>query len=150
MKHQNRLIEIANPCQEPWSNMTINSTGRHCNICSKSVVDFTSMTDDEIKSYFIANTDKRTCGRFNAIQVNQKQTFINGKLTQTYSYIETKISHKLMRVSLLLIVTFMMTITGCRNHKTGDSAYIEDSTSIHNEKVLLGDTTYVEQPDSIK
>ena len=101
-----KVVSIKNPCHEPWSNMTGNSSGRHCDICDKTVVDFTSMTDDEIKFYFIAKRGERTCGRFNSYQVDKKQNYLHRRLLDTYSYIDTKISHKIIRVSILQPLCF--------------------------------------------
>lgn len=49
--------------------MTPNSMGRHCDSCSKTVVDFTRKTDVQIAEYFKSNGD--TCGRFLPHQLNR-------------------------------------------------------------------------------
>jgi hypothetical protein len=38
--------------------------GRHCNACSKKVVDFTTMNDEEVKRFFIGQQGQSVCGRF--------------------------------------------------------------------------------------
>ena len=64
-------ITIPKPCHEDWNKMTPDETGRFCNSCSKSVVDFTEMLPDEIQNYFILNQGKNTCGRFKKSQLDE-------------------------------------------------------------------------------
>jgi hypothetical protein len=45
-------IQIPTPCGEDWEQMTKRGRGRHCNLCQKTVVDFTGMTDAEVLGYF--------------------------------------------------------------------------------------------------
>ena len=46
---------IPHPCHEDWNAMTDSETseerGRHCDVCSKVVVDFTKMSDAEMIDY---------------------------------------------------------------------------------------------------
>jgi hypothetical protein len=64
-------ISIPTPCHEDWSKMTPNEAGRHCSSCAKTVVDFTAMSDDEVKNYFIARKDEKLCGRFKQSQLHR-------------------------------------------------------------------------------
>lgn len=65
-------ISIPKPCHEDWRAMTPNEYGRHCNICCKTVVDFTTMNDDEVKSFFInRNSKEGVCGRFKSEQLHR-------------------------------------------------------------------------------
>jgi hypothetical protein len=58
-------IEIPTPCREDWERMVKGDIGRHCNLCQKTVVDFTGMTDAEVCGYFNARgRDAEVCGRF--------------------------------------------------------------------------------------
>jgi hypothetical protein len=52
-------INIPTPCHEDWNAMIPNAQGRHCNACVKTVVDFTSMTDDEVKYFFLIKKKKK-------------------------------------------------------------------------------------------
>ncbi|SFE21660.1 carboxypeptidase-like regulatory domain-containing protein [Spirosoma endophyticum] len=45
-------------------------SGRFCDSCQKTVVDFTTMTDQQIGAYF-SNQPKNVCGRFTAGQLNR-------------------------------------------------------------------------------
>lgn len=52
--------------------MTHETQGRHCNVCAKTVVDFTTMTDNEVQQYFLnRKPEQSTCGRFKAEQLGR-------------------------------------------------------------------------------
>lgn len=56
-------IEIKEPCHEDWNAMKIGLNSRHCDVCVKSVIDFTSQSRAEIITYLIENKDTSVCGR---------------------------------------------------------------------------------------
>lgn len=60
---RNIRIDIKTPCSESTENMKTNDLGYFCQSCSKQVVDFTGMTDEQIVAYF-TNTSGRVCGKF--------------------------------------------------------------------------------------
>jgi len=61
-------ISIPQPCHQSWQQMEDRGTGRHCTHCSKTVVDFTKMTSDEIIAYLSATGN--VCGRFSQPQLD--------------------------------------------------------------------------------
>lgn len=63
-------ITISKSCHENWESMTPNEKGKHCLVCQKTVVDFTSMTDAQIIDYF-QNYKGSTCGRFYETQLER-------------------------------------------------------------------------------
>jgi hypothetical protein len=63
-------LGIPKPCSENWSNMSPETNGRFCSSCSKTVLDFTAMADDEILQW-IANHHGSACGRFRPDQLNR-------------------------------------------------------------------------------
>jgi len=65
------IVRIPEPCHEDWNKMTVDEKGRFCNVCSKSVVDFTGKTDTEIHSILIEKSTEKVCGRFNKNQVER-------------------------------------------------------------------------------
>jgi len=67
MKRQINL-NIASPCSEKFENFHSTDSGGYCSSCQKNVIDFTKMSDDEIKWYF-KNDAGKTCGRFKASQL---------------------------------------------------------------------------------
>lgn len=61
-------IRIPNLCNENWNKMTPNDNGRFCDTCKLTVVDFTKMSDDQIKNHLLNNG--HVCGRFDCTQVD--------------------------------------------------------------------------------
>ncbi len=67
---KNMQLHIDSPCQENWAAMTPEGQGRFCASCSKTVVDFTAMSDREVMAYF-QNRKGEVCGRFYNDQLNR-------------------------------------------------------------------------------
>ena len=63
-------ISISKPCNEDWNSMKSVERGRFCEVCAKSVVDFSEMEALEIEQYLITNKGKRVCGRLNTAQLS--------------------------------------------------------------------------------
>jgi hypothetical protein len=57
------LLSIPKPCHENWSEMSPREHGAFCQACSKTVIDFTSMSDEEVRNYFLKRSGQKTCGR---------------------------------------------------------------------------------------
>jgi hypothetical protein len=64
-------ITIPKPCSENWEAMTPNLQGRHCTACAKTVVDFTLMSDEEVKQFFLHQKEEKVCGRFKQEQLHR-------------------------------------------------------------------------------
>jgi len=73
-------ITIPKPCHEDWAQMTATEQGRHCIVCAKTVVDFTAMSDDEVKHFFINKAEEKVCGRFSSIQLQRVRVNIPEKI----------------------------------------------------------------------
>lgn len=70
MKKQPYLLSIKNPCEQDWSLMTQNDIGKYCSQCSKTVIDFTALSDKEI--FEIMNqASGKVCGRLTKQQLNR-------------------------------------------------------------------------------
>lgn len=69
MKKQIQVF-IPKPCHENWQAMTPTQQGRYCAACSKQVIDFTMLTDQEILNHFEKAAGK-TCGRFSDDQLQR-------------------------------------------------------------------------------
>ena len=74
-------ISIQSPCHENWSEMTPNEQGRHCQICAKTVHDFTQMSDAGILHFFRQNSN--VCGKFQVTQLNRP---LNPSFGQVFKY----------------------------------------------------------------
>lgn len=70
MKRQNYILKIDNPCGQDWTSMTQNVIGKFCSHCSKTVVDFTNLTDSEVIK-IVEQTSGKLCGRLTNQQVNR-------------------------------------------------------------------------------
>jgi hypothetical protein len=113
----NYKIAIPKPCHEDWDKMSPHETGRFCNSCIKSVVDFTTMKPSEIQQYFIKNQGKSVCGRFKNEQLNT--IIIQIPRAVLFSQIHF---HKIFILALL--ITMGTTLFSCQN-SNGDKQKID-------------------------
>lgn len=60
---KNIHISIATPCHEKWSSFKPIVQGGFCSRCEKEVIDFTSWSEERLKTYF-KNASGNACGRF--------------------------------------------------------------------------------------
>lgn len=65
-------IGIENPCSENWDNMMPDATGRFCLSCTKQVVDFSKMTDQDLVRFFKNYKGGEICGQLAPHQVNRE------------------------------------------------------------------------------
>ena len=63
-------LTIPTPCQQPWQDMTDDGSGRFCASCQKTVVDFSTLTDQQAIN-LLAQQKGPGCGRFRAGQLNR-------------------------------------------------------------------------------
>ncbi len=66
-------LQIPEPCHENWEAMQAAEKGRFCLSCQKTVVDFSTMTDQQVLQY-LQQTQSNTCGRFAPDQLNRPLT----------------------------------------------------------------------------
>ena len=141
-------ISIPAPCHEDWNRMTPDKTGRHCSSCAKSVVDFTRMSDEEVKYFFLnKKEDERVCGRFKQTQLHQ----IVIELPQNIYSIEMPLWKKFLAACL---VVFSTTLFSCET-KIKDKVITNIKTqdlkpSQINEHVMVGGIGFSITHDSIE
>ena len=70
MKKTKYQLAITSPCQQNWSDMKSQPDGHFCMNCSKIVIDFTAMSDNEIRKY-MENNQGKVCGRLHTSQANR-------------------------------------------------------------------------------
>lgn len=63
-------IVISEPCTQNWNTMSVEKQGRFCEHCSKTVIDFTGLTDPQIVALLEQNSGT-ACGRFDSHQLNR-------------------------------------------------------------------------------
>lgn len=107
-------IKIKEPCHENWNTMSSHEQGKFCGVCTKEVVDFTAMRDEEVKSYF-ANYKGSLCGRFNKNQLEQKDERYFGLSDYTKKFIRA-----------LAMVFIMFSATESSAQIMGEPAIIGD------------------------
>ena len=70
MNNKQYFLSIDKPCEQEWTAMSQSDNGRFCNHCSKSVVDFTQLTDTQVIKILEQNSGK-LCGRLTQEQLNR-------------------------------------------------------------------------------
>lgn len=115
--------------------MTPEQQGAFCKVCSKVVVDFSKMSDEEVIAYLEKKKEEKTCGRFKASQLSPYELKIDIR------NIVTKGSFpKIFAASLFI---FFSSLFVCKSD-TGDNIVFNklvadriDTTSV----TLVADTT---------
>ena len=103
-----RNIKVPIICNEDWDKMSPKDNGRYCDTCKLTVVDFTKMSDEEIKNYLLSKS--YVCGRFDCTQVetsHEKTLELLKRKTQ-------KINFKLLRWVAFLLQLIPGLIFSCR------------------------------------
>jgi hypothetical protein len=113
-------ITIPTPCNQNWDEMLPTIEGRHCLSCAKTVVDFTSMTDDEVKHFLLTRKDEKLCGRFRNEQLHR----ITINLPQNIFYIPMPLWKKYLAA---ILIVFSTTLFSCDTHLNGDVATITET-----------------------
>lgn len=107
-------LSIPKPCHEDWAAMTPNEQGRHCAVCAKTVTDFTQMSNEEVKYFFLNRKEgERTCGRFTNKQLHQ----ITIELPANIYYIPMPLWKKFLAASLIIFGT---TLFSCNTNTKGE------------------------------
>ncbi len=70
MKRNSIEISVPEPCDQSWGDMQPVNDGRYCQQCSRTLTDFSQMTDRELVNFFHKNNGK-VCGRFSRQQLNK-------------------------------------------------------------------------------
>jgi hypothetical protein len=70
MKNQAFKLKIDSPCKQNWDSMKQDVNGKFCSHCSKTVIDFTKLTDNQVVQ-IIDQTSDKLCGRFTEHQLNR-------------------------------------------------------------------------------
>lgn len=69
--HGIKSIRLGYSCLEDYQAMGNAADGRHCVQCNKIVVDFASLTDQEVLDYFARHRGERVCGRFEGADLSR-------------------------------------------------------------------------------
>ncbi|MBB5397949.1 carboxypeptidase-like regulatory domain-containing protein [Mucilaginibacter sp. AK015] len=123
-----KSITIPQPCHQNWNEMTPVEQGRHCAHCSKTVTDFTAMTNSQIVSY-LAERDN-VCGRFD----NYQLPGLNNMVT-----VQHRLKFCWKRLAVAAAITSFFATTKAEAQRTVGKVAI--TQSVNNPKaILIGDT----------
>jgi len=137
------MIKIANRCDANWQEMQPQPEGKFCSSCEKVVVDFSKMSDTQIKEYFIKYQDQKTCGRFLQSQVDRElKTSKNTSRNNLWS----RLNHiPLLRSVALLCASSFLWLSSCvRKQTTLGEPSVEDPSC---NTQLMGDTVVMPVPE---
>lgn len=142
MAHENLFkIHIPDPCFEDWDKMTPNEQGAFCKVCSKTVVDFSKKTEDEIQMYISANLDKKICGRFNVSQLEQdfeeipklKINIEKPNYTFPYYLLPVMTPFRVSALALMLCASAMLSSCGNSGTSGGDDKPLTGAVELVND-----------------
>ena len=108
LKKRAYRVYVDKPCEESWDSMISNKNGKFCLQCSKNIVDFTYLSDQEIIRR-ITGSSGNLCGRFSSEQLNRP-------LVDNESALSFSRFYKIL-VSLLLLVTTESTLAQSKKNK---------------------------------
>jgi hypothetical protein len=111
-------LSVTKPCHENWEEMLPTEQGAYCRSCCKNVIDFSSMTDQEIFDYFQKKTNEPVCGRFGNDQLNRPLV----EISPAVFMMRVPFWQKFLAALFLYFSTF---IIGCSSHKEKDYTTIE-------------------------
>jgi hypothetical protein len=124
-------LSIPEPCHEDWNEMIPREKGAFCGVCSKTVVDFTNLSDEEVKNYFLTHRGQKTCGRFK-----------NEQLTTTYNSLTDLLSGNIpywKKFLAIVIILFGSFLTGCEQPTKGKVAVdTKDNMQSGQREIILG------------
>jgi hypothetical protein len=143
-------ITINNPCNENWDAMIPNSQGKHCNQCSKTVIDFTAWHQNDIFNYLNKNANNKICGRFTQTQLEEKLPTAE-QFVKQISYFRID---DIKKVAAIFLFVFALAGTSCNEHSTNGAIEITQIDTTKQETIntvnLLGDTTLAPIIDTIQ
>jgi hypothetical protein len=64
-------ISIPKPCREDWTGMELTEEGRFCKQCSKSVIDFSHFSDQQLHDYIEKHRKSSICGKIPLSKLNK-------------------------------------------------------------------------------
>ncbi len=100
-------VTIPKPCHEDWNKMTPNNKGKFCDVCTKTVIDFTNKSSVEIQNILFENKGKRVCGHFYKSQLET----INIEIP---NYIFKKQYSQVRIFALALLLAMGTTLMSCK------------------------------------
>lgn len=115
-------IAIPEPCHEKWNEMLPSEKGAFCSVCSKEVIDFTTLSDEEVKNYLLQRIGQQTCGRFKNHQLSSSELLLDKLLAGNIPFWK--------KFLVIVVILFSSFLTGCDQATQGklDATQRNDST----------------------
>lgn len=79
-------LEIKNPCDAKFSEMTPNANGSFCSSCAKNVIDLSRKTNSEVAKILANSKDSSICARLKTTQLNQVFEHSEASKLNTFKY----------------------------------------------------------------
>lgn len=128
-------LNIPNPCGQKWQEMLPTQQGKICSNCATEVIDFTKLSNDELRVWFSKSNGERVCGNFHQFQL---EAFNKGIISKNFWQ---NISAKILLASCF---TFMVTSKGIAKPQMEQSVYkAVQGLSRNNHKgqsIVVGDS----------
>lgn len=77
-------LEIKNPCEAKFSEMTPNANGSFCSSCAKNVIDLSTKTNAEVAKFIATSKDTSICARLRTSQLDQ--VFEHNETSKLHSF----------------------------------------------------------------
>ncbi len=116
------LLSIPEPCHENWNEMLPLEKGAFCATCSKAVIDFTNLSDEEVRNYFFQNKGQKTCGRFKNHQLSFPEKTLDQLLLDSIPFWKKFLA--------IVVVLFGSFLTGCEQPTQGKVVAPQNSVTI--------------------
>lgn len=131
-------IKIKEPCHEKWAEFTPTQQGAFCTKCSVDVIDFSTKSNDEIKSILVSNSGNKMCGRFSKKQLNTYNSEYHIWQNQNTNTFQSKFV-------LSLVLAFGLTLFSCSNatHDSSTMGEIEVFNEVDTLKTKIDTLTTV-------
>lgn len=140
-------ISVPKPCHENWETMSPEEKGRFCSVCSKTVLDFTTKTKEEVLNYVADHANEKMCGRFRNDQLQPASAKIEIPLSILYRKVSTLQAFALALLIVFGAGLFSCTSPGLPNHPSvvGEMVLVDDLKnntipSDSSDKLILGMT----------
>ena len=136
-------LSIPEPCHQDWNKMTPNDQGRFCSSCSKTVVDFSTMSDAALMQYFENLKDSNVCGRVYTDQLERSIQPVAKPRKKIFVYWQYLLAFVMMITKGQMAKAQGAMISGeVKMNKTlGDTILLPTQSPISNEIVVGGLTS---------
>lgn len=123
-------ISVEKPCSEKFENFKQTSDGGFCNSCQKEVVDFITMTSQEILNHFSRNSGE-TCGRFKTSQLKTYDPIMKNKTSTNF------VSRGIAVMGFSLLSLCAISNVQAQDTASNDTS-VQTEMSIVQEPIVLG------------